>query len=277
MKIQDLGSLDGPILLFGGIYSNFHALKALWDWSDRHGIPAQNRICTGDIAAYCADAAKCITFMMEAGTHVVAGNFEEQLASGALDCGCGFDDDSTCSLLSVAWYNHASAEVTDVLRTYMAELPKRLIFEHGGKRYAVIHGGASDISRFLWCVTPEAELEKEVGLLRDQVGPFDAVIAGHSGIPFTRDVAGTRWINAGAIGMPAHDQRASTWFAMLLDDGSRADPVMLEELHYDATAAQSAMIDAGLVQGYHQTLLSGIWPSEDTLPPEMRYSAAASG
>lgn len=269
MKIQDLGALDGPILLFGGIYSNLEALTALWSWADQADIPITNRICTGDMAAYCADARACIEFMRDAGSPVLAGNCEQQLASGADDCGCGFEDDSTCSLLSRGWYAHALTQMDEGLRSYMTDLPDRILYEHHGKRYVVIHGGASDISQFLWTVTPIEQMKVELNLLRDQVGLFDAVIAGHSGIPFERQIDHVNWINAGAIGMPAHDLSPQTHFAVL-DEGN----VTFHRLNYDAHAAAQKMTSAGLAQGYHKTLLSGIWPSEDTLPPELHHSAA---
>lgn len=266
MRIEDLGKLDGQVLLFGGIYSNLQALTALWARADRLNIPESQRICTGDIAAYCADAGACVAFVMDARSPVLKGNCEEQLASGALDCGCGFDEGSTCSLLSVRWYEAAQAQMTDAMRKYMAELPDRMIFEHAGKRYVTIHGGAGDISRFLWTVTPDAMLREEIATLRGQVGDFDAVVAGHSGLPFERQVDGVHWINAGAIGMPAHDLSAKTHFAVLTDGR-----LAFHRLTYDAAKAQARMIELGLTQGYHSTLLSGVWPSEDTLPTELHH------
>ena len=266
MRIEDLGTLEGPILLFGGVYSNLHALRALWRRAELLDIPVTARLCTGDIAAYCADAGACVEFMHQAQSPVLKGNCEEQLASGAHDCGCGFDADSTCSLLSLRWYETAQSQMTDGMRIFMGGLPDRILFTHAGKRFVMIHGGASNISTFLWSVSPDAQFQAEIEMLRAQVGPFDAVIAGHSGIPFERRIGGVHWINAGAIGMPAHDHSRGTHFA-LLDQGQ----VAFCRLDYDANDAYDSMVDIGLIQGYHETLLSGIWPSEDTLPPELRH------
>jgi len=269
MKIQDLGTIDGPVLLFGGIYSNLEALLALWAWADAAEIPLSHRVCTGDIVAYCADAAACVEFMKNAATPVISGNCEEQLATRSDDCGCGFEDGSTCSILSKGWYAHATDRMTPELRAYMGHLPQRILFTHQKRRYAVLQGGASDVSRFLWSVTPEAEFAHEIDLLKDQVGAFDAVVSGHSGIPFERRIGATYWINAGAIGMPAHDRRPETHFAVL-NNGQ----VTFHNLSYDANRASQKMRNAHLVQGYHETLLTGVWPSEDTLPPELHHSAA---
>ncbi len=258
MKITDLGVLDGPLLLFGGPYSNLQALQALLD------IGA-DAICTGDVVAYGADGEACVSLMREAGIPTVKGNCEAQLAEGADDCGCGFDEGTTCSLLSRGWYAHAVRHVSAESRDWMAACPDRIVFTHQGRRFAVIHGGASAVNRFLWSVSPQEELAAEIALLIREVGPVDVVISGHSGIAFRRRIGATDWLNAGVIGMPPNDGNTRTE-CMLLEDGR----VSLRRLAYDHHAAARAMIKAGLTQGYEKSLISGFWPSEDVLPRALR-------
>jgi hypothetical protein len=65
-KTLDLGALApdaGPILVFGGPYSNIRALTALRRVADRLNIPAKRTICTGDIVAYCAEPAETVAAM----------------------------------------------------------------------------------------------------------------------------------------------------------------------------------------------------------------------
>ncbi|MGC9271648.1 MAG: radical SAM protein, partial [Acidiphilium sp.] len=45
----------GPVLIFGGNYSNLQASIALLDAARAHGIAPDHIICTGDIIAYGAD------------------------------------------------------------------------------------------------------------------------------------------------------------------------------------------------------------------------------
>lgn len=40
MKIHDLGVIQGEMLLFGSVYSNFAALQALISVANEKGIPA---------------------------------------------------------------------------------------------------------------------------------------------------------------------------------------------------------------------------------------------
>lgn len=265
MKIRDLGEIQGDMLLFGGVYSNSAALDALLAIAKQMGIVPENCICTGDVVAYCADAATSVDRIRAFGCPVLAGNCEVQLALDAKDCGCGFDAGSTCNILSRGWYAHALSEVTQAHKTWMGGLPDRIIFTRQGTRYAVIHGGATDISRFIWPVTKDAEIAVEIAALMDQIGPVDHIIAGHSGIPMQRVIDGIRWTNTGAIGMPAHDGNAQTHYGALC-----GKEFTIKMLPYDMNVTIKAMIKAGLTQGYHETLKTGYWPSEDTLPLEMR-------
>jgi predicted phosphodiesterase len=268
VEVRDLGVLEGPVLLFGGPYSNLQALQAMMNWAHVAQIPARRRICTGDVVAYCADAVGCIDVMRRLNSPVVAGNCEIQLAENADDCGCGFRDGSTCSTLSVEWYAYAKKMISSEDRTWLGSCPDRLIFQHEGKRYVVLHGGAGDVSRFLWPLSSEDDFWHEISILQEEIGAFDAVIADHSGIPFERWIDGVHWINAGVIGMPANDGQADTAFAVL--DGGK---VRFEALNYDVKSAVAAMEKAGLKQEYQETLITGFWPSEDVLPKSMRRTA----
>jgi predicted phosphodiesterase len=256
---------DGPILAFGGPYSNLQALRAVLAEAQRRGIPPQRVLCTGDVVAYGADAAACCDLAMESGIAVLAGNCEENLAAGALDCGCGFDEGTACDLLSRAWYAHADRQVTAAHRAWMAALPRRMALDlPDGRSLAVLHGGAQDISRFLFASTPEATLAAEIAATG-----ADGVIAGHCGMPFLRRVGDGIWINPGAIGMPADDGTPRIWFAVLTP-GTATLRTEILPLDYDHAAAAAAMRAAGLPEGYAAALRSGLWPSCDVLPPAER-------
>lgn len=259
MRVQDFGQFDEGVTLFGGPYSNLQALEALAQMIDG---PA---ICTGDVVAYGGDPAATATLIRKLEWPVVAGNCERQIAEDAADCGCGFDDGSACDLLSKGWYPVAKAAIDGETRGWMAGLPDVGTFTQKGKRYAVLHGGATNVSRFLWPTTESGDFAREISALEAAIGPIDGIVAGHSGIPFHRWIGRHHWINAGVIGLPPHDGRTETRFAVLTDND-----VAFHRLSYDHAAARSAMEAAGLTQGYHETLTNGIWPSEDILPSELR-------
>ena len=266
-RIRDLGALNGPLLLFGGPCSNLQASLALLAEAESRRIGRERRICTGDVVAYGADPAVCFD-LWSAEAELVAGNCERQLAAGAPDCGCGFAAGSTCDRLSRGWYPFAAAKIGARQRAAMAALPDLLLFRHRGRRHAVIHGGLTDIARYLWPVSPDAAFAEEIAAIEALAGPVDAVIAGHCGIAFQREIGRVRWINAGSIGLPPHDGAPQTRYVLL--EGGR---VRFMRLDYDAAAARAAMERAGLAQGYERTLTDGWWPSEEVLPPPLRRAA----
>ncbi|MEM1388366.1 MAG: metallophosphoesterase [Pseudomonadota bacterium] len=268
MKIADLGPVTAPLLAFGGPASNLQAMEALIAL----GHPAGQALCTGDSVAYGADPAVTVAALRAYGCAVVAGNVEAQLAAGRDACGCGFGEGSACDLAARRWYAHAAAEIDAQARAWMAGLPEAVRFELGALRGIAIHGGARDAARFLWPSSPDAAFREEVDALEAVAGPIDLVVAGHCGLAFARTIWREdgarllRWINAGVIGLPPHDGRPETRYALI----DQAGHVVFHRLSYAYETAAAAMREAGLVQGYEDTLSTGIWPSQEVLPPELR-------
>lgn len=272
MKHRDLGVLDGDVLLFGGPYGNVQATRAVFDWACNARITQDHMICTGDIVAYCGAPAASVAAVRTSGCAVIAGNCEVQLAQNADNCGCGFEEGTTCDRLSVAWYAFARKYLDADARDWMADLPDVVTFIHHGKRYGVIHGGARDVAEFIWQTDDDAVFAREWSALEDVVGPVDAVVCGHSGLPFVRETPRGVWLNAGVIGMPPHDGGGDTRFAVL-----RRGQIGIERLQYDVSGAVDDMDDAGLPPDYRDALRSGYWPSEDILPLALRVAVSERG
>lgn len=263
----DLGRIEGDILAFGGVVSNAHALAALRDVALARGCPARRMVSTGDVVAYCGQPAQALEGLRALRAAAIRGNCEESLAMRATDCGCGFEAGSRCDLLSGAWYAHADASLDAAARAWMASLPRLAVFRAHGRRWGVLHGGVTSTNRFLWPTGPEAEFAEEIAAFEAAAGPVDAILAGHCGLPFLREVAGRLWFNTGALGMPPNDGDPRTSFGVIAADGPR-----LERLAYDHAGAAAVMRAVGLTQGYERALESGWWPSEEVLPAALRRS-----
>ncbi|MGI9407427.1 MAG: metallophosphoesterase family protein [Hyphomicrobiaceae bacterium] len=254
-------ALDGAdrILVFGGPYSNLQATRAMRMEAGRLGIPPEHMICTGDVVAYCAHPVETIAEIRNWGVHVIAGNCEQQLAAGADDCACGFDEGSACDVLSKGWYDYANRRIGLEDRTWMAGLPEDAWFTWAGRRFRVVHGACDETSRFVFA--------SESNVIEEQLARCAAgiVIAGHSGLPFGQRVAERFWINAGVIGQPANDGTPDGWYGIL---NRRVDGITfsLHRLSYNAEPASQAVLAAGYADPYGDTLLSGVWPNHDILP-----------
>lgn len=60
----NLGSLNRPILLFGGLYSNAQTTEALLNQAIALHIAPTNIICTRDVVAYTGDRAQTTNLIM---------------------------------------------------------------------------------------------------------------------------------------------------------------------------------------------------------------------
>lgn len=268
LRREDLGELSGPVLVFGGCYSNLQATQAMQAVAQQMGIAPQQVICTGDVVAYCADPQPTVDLIRQWGITVVQGNCEQSLADGSADCGCGFDPGSSCSLLSVAWYRYASEQVDDSACRWMAQLPQQVHFSLAGRQFCVVHAGLNSNNRFLFASSDDAIFTDELLECDSEV-----VIGGHCGIPFGRSVAQNQnqryWLNSGVIGMPANDGTQQGWYLLLTPDGDRIHS-QWQRLDYDAQGAAAQMQQVGLPEPYAQALIDGLWPSVDVLPPTER-------
>ncbi len=266
MSETHLGTLQGPLLVFGGPYSNLQAIQALQARALELKIPSQHIICTGDVVAYCGQPEASVELIQDWDIHVVQGNCEEAIAEDANDCGCGFEEGSVCSALSNDWFNFTRRRLHASHKLWMKTLPTQLRFNFAGRSVVVLHGDAERNNHFVFASSSLANKQQQIKDL-----DCDVVIGGHCGIPFGQtlptDADNKAWLNAGVIGMPANDGSCDTWY-MLMQEKSGKIECRWHRLSYDWQGAQAAMIQAGLKADYRQTLETGIWPSDSVLPPE---------
>ena len=267
----DLGQFTEPVLVFGGAYSNLQAALAMQAVAETRGIPASHVVCTGDVVAYCAQPEEAVAAIRAWGIHVVQGNCEESIGESLDDCGCGFEEGSTCSLLSDSWYRFTQANVSRESRQWMSQLPTLIRFCLQGRRFCCLHADATSNNRFVFESSSKQDKAAQCAQL-----DADVIIGGHCGLPFGQLLSGVTksganktiekaWLNAGVIGMPANDGTASTWY-LILEPNGQVISASWHRLEYDYTATQNAMHFAGLPSAYRESLASGLWPSEDVLP-----------
>jgi predicted phosphodiesterase len=252
-----------PVLVFGGPYSNVRAVAALSTLAAELGLSPDRCICTGDVVAYCVEPEETVAAVRDWGCRVIAGNCEEQLAAGADDCGCGFEEGTECDRLAKDWYAFASERISRQSRAWMAGLPRTLTFAFGGLSFRVVHGGVDRVSRFVFA-SQRADIAAEL-----KRADADVVVAGHAGIPFIEPVGKRVWFNAGVIGMPANDGTPDTWYGLIRAEAG-AVVLSTHRLAYDHLGAAAAMRRWGHANGYARSVVTGLWPSLDVLPPPER-------
>ncbi|MEW8026912.1 MAG: hypothetical protein AB2792_20385 [Candidatus Thiodiazotropha sp.] len=67
--------------------------------------------------------------------------------------------------------------------------------------------------------------------------------------------------------MPANDGTRDGWYLLLIPE-SKGVRCEWKRLSYDAAAANASMRESGRSDGYATALITGLWPSMDSLPAE---------
>ena len=259
-KIEHLGSLNGKILVFGGVYSNLQALEALIDVANMYNIESENCICTGDIIGYCAQPEETLQLFRKWGAKSISGNVELQLFDDADDCGCDFTIGSRCDGFSKLWYPYAKERISKGNITWIGTLPNYMTFDYADKKVAVVHGSVENVSEFIFKST--ADVIKLNTFIK-----FDAdiVLAGHCGLPFSQEINKKKWLNSGVIGMPANDGSQRVWYLIIENHGGDIKYTH-QYLEYDYQTAFDLMKANNLPMEYAETLLSGLWDNMEVLP-----------
>ena len=77
------------VAVFGGVYSNVHALAATLDDARRRGVEAV--YCLGDVGGFGPHPDRAVALLRQSGAVTIQGNYDAAVAGGAADCGCGSD------------------------------------------------------------------------------------------------------------------------------------------------------------------------------------------
>jgi predicted phosphodiesterase len=248
------------LLFFGGAYSNLQALLSLRAVAEERWIPPSSVICTGDAVAYCAQPVETIDAIRDWGIQLIAGNVELQLAAEQDHCGCNFVKGSVCDQLSAHWYSYANSRITAEQRAWIESLPTTLRLELGGRKIGVIHGSHANVSEFIFRSTPWERKAPNFASL-----DCDAIVGGHSGLPFMERNGDQLWANAGVIGMPANDGAPRGWYLLATERANNLE-FSLHTFDYDAVRAVRLMEKKGLPCEYSSALRTGLWCNMDILP-----------
>ena len=245
----------GRVAVFGGVYSNHHALTAAIEDARLRG--ADRLLCLGDLGAFGPHPDKSVDILRTEGVEVVRGNYDDSIARGLDDCQCGYTDprDNHYARLS---YRYTFAKTSAENREWMKTLPAELRFELGGLCVLACHGSPRQTNEFLWeSTTPTHFLRR----LADD-SRTDVVLGTHTGIHWMR-----RWqtatgeglyVNVGALGRPANDGRTEVWYALLTSSG-KGISVDFVPVAYDHEALAEEMRDEKLPDEFIETILTGWW------------------
>jgi diadenosine tetraphosphatase ApaH/serine/threonine PP2A family protein phosphatase len=245
--------LEGPIALFGGVYSNWLALEATL--ADACDAGAEAVYCLGDLGAFGPHPDRTCEIIRDSGIPVVQGNYDHSLGLDLDDCRCGYTDprDNHFAALS---YRYTYDQTDARHRVWMQELPAAMRLKLGPRRVYLCHGSPRRQNEFLWeSASSDAFLERLLG----SVGA-DILCVTHTGLPWARRLpSGRRVVNVGAIGRPANDGDPRVVYALLRLDGGGEPTVEWRRVAYDHERLAAEMRAESLPDPFVDTILSGWW------------------
>ena len=238
------------IAVFGGVYSNHLALAAVI--GDARARGAEALYCLGDLGAFGPHPNRVFPLLVDAGVHVLRGNYDDSIARGLDDCQCGYTDprDNHFARLS---YRYTFRNTAATWRRWLGRLPDHIRLEVNGTRVLMCHGSPRRMNEFLWESATSTQFLAH--LAREYEA--DVVLSTHTGIPWRRALpGGGLFVNVGVLGRPANDGRTEVWYA-LLDVGG--PDVEFVPVAYDHERLAREMRAEGLPEEFVETILTGWW------------------
>jgi len=261
--VQELLREHRRIAVFGGVYNNHLALRETL--ADARRRDAEAVFCLGDLGGFGPHPDRVYPLLRETGIHVMQGNYDESLASGREDCGCGYTDPRDNHYARIS-YEYTYRGTGAANKAWLRGLPRGFLARLGRYRIRMCHGSPRLINEFLWeTTTPD-------GLLRrflDDAGA-DLLLCTHTGIKWHRSLPDGRLaVNVGAIGRPENDGSTAVWYALLTADSDLN--VEFVPVHYDHEALAREMEREGLPSEFAETIRTGWWTTcLENLPAKER-------
>ena len=239
------------IAVLGGVYSNALALEATL--ADARARGAEAVFCLGDMGGFGPHPDRVFPLLRDHGVLAIQGNYDESLASGRTDCGCGYTDprDNHYAALS---YRYTFDGTSTENKAWLGALPRQRRLKLGPHRVLMCHGSPRVINEFLWeSATPN-------GLLRHLMerAEADVMLCTHTGIKWHRALPDARHaVNVGVIGRPENDGRTNVWYTVLTAGPDLA--VEFVPVAYDHETLAREMEREGLPAEFAETVRTGWW------------------
>jgi predicted phosphodiesterase len=239
------------IAVFGGVYSNTPALEATLEDARRRDVEAV--FCLGDMGGFGPHPDRVFPLLRAGGVRSIQGNYDESVAQGKADCGCGYTDprDNHYARISYEYtFRHTSTEN----QRWLGTLPGCRRLRLGERRALMCHGSPRVINEFLWeSTTPNGLLRN---LCRDHGA--DVILCTHTGIKWHRELPhGEHLVNVGAIGRPENDGTRDVWYAILTAGADLT--VEFVPVAYDWERLAREIEQEGLPAEFAETIRTGWW------------------
>jgi putative phosphoesterase len=234
------------LAVISDIHANLHALQAVW--ADIEPQRPDRIYCLGDLVGYGAFPNEVIEFIRDRSIPTVMGNYDEGVGFDLDDCGCVYKDPQE-ELLGKQSLHWSRENTRADLKAYLREMPMQIRLEEGRPKMLFVHGSPRKINEYLYEDRPLATFERIAKL-----AGTDVLFIGHTHLPYHKTVAGTVFINTGAVGKPRDGDLRAGYALVTL---GRRTQVSYRRVPYDVQAAAGAVRLAGLPGHFADLLETG--------------------
>lgn len=223
------------IAFFGDLHGNVQATEAVL--ADIDAREPDHITCLGDLVGYGANPNEVIERVRNRNIPVIMGNYDDGIGFSRGDCGCAYRDETEKANgeKSVAWTANA---ITDENKIWLQTLLPEYRLQVGGVRIRLVHGSPRRINEYLFEDRNEASLERIA-----RSADCDVLVFGHTHKPWTREIAGVRFVNAGSVGKPKDGDPRACWAFLEVSEQAGTD-VTFHRVEYDIDYAAAAIRNA---------------------------------
>lgn len=239
------------IAVFGGIYSNYLALKTALNDMKKRGVDAC--FCLGDLGAFGPHPDRVFPLLRDAHVQCIQGNYDNSIGNDLSDCQCGYTDPRDNHFARIS-YEYTLSHTSPENRRWLLDLPQQLRVQLGKYRLLLCHGSPRRMNEFLW------ESATSAHFLEHLAHEFaaDVILITHTGIKWRRQLSQDRhFVNVGVLGRPENDGRTSVWYTIL--EASPSLSVEFVPVEYDHRRLADEMRAEKLPDEFVTTILSGWW------------------
>ncbi len=219
------------IAIFGDLHANDAATVATLAAIDATAPDAV--YCLGDLVGYGAHPNETIDLVRGREIPTIIGNYDDGVGFDRDDCGCAYNDagERERGQASLMWSRRV---VTPDRKAYLRGLLPEIRLEIAGQRLRLVHGSPRRMNEYLFADRDARSLERIAA-----GADCDVLVFGHTHKPWTREIGGVRFVNAGSAGKPKDGDPSACWVSLTLTPDS---PVAVE--YHRATYDVSEMAAA---------------------------------
>ena len=231
------------IALLADVHANLPALEAVLADLESRGVDAAYHL--GDLVGYAPWPDEVVALLGDHAITGVSGNYDSTVALDHAHCGCRYENPEQ-ERLSHASFEWTKARISGETRRRLAALPFRLDVmvaggHAGGARLILVHGTPT-LNTVYWTADRSDSFSLKMAAAAG-ASRGDVIAFGHTHVPWTREIDGITFVNAGSVGRPKDaDPRAGY---VILDCGADTT-VEFVRVAYDIRRAAEAIAAEGL-------------------------------